>query len=121
MYKYSDVLDSACLEDLYGDDTEYALQMFEIYVDMIEGQCTKLMEAVESDDRETTRKLSHKIKPVFTMVGLPRLTKLSEQIEKESGSGKQEWLITHSSELNEEVRDTLPSIITEIEKLKKNS
>ncbi len=121
MYKYSEVLDSVCLDNLYGNDTEYALQMFEIYVDMIEGQCSSLLDAVKAEDRELVRKMSHKIKPVFTMVGLPRLTKLSEQIEKESTIGSIEWLDSHSGELYQEVVGTLPAIKTEIEQLKKIS
>jgi HPt (histidine-containing phosphotransfer) domain-containing protein len=121
MYKYSEVLDSTCLNDLYGEDTDYALQMFEIYVDMIGGQCSSLIDAVKAEDRELLRKVAHKIKPVFTMVGLPQLTTLSEQIEKESASESQAWLVDHSSELHQKVTDTLPTIKTEIEQLKKIS
>lgn len=118
MHKFSEILDSECLFEFYGNDVVYALQMFEIYVGMIEGEIGKLVEATSRLDREQIRKVSHKIKPVFTMIGLPRLSKDSYQIEEQSASGSQEVLDALVDKLKSEVLETLPTINNEITTLK---
>lgn len=122
MHQYNKILDSACLLELYDDDLDHVLQMFEIYVDIIENQIEDLLDAVITENRELVRKLSHKIKPVFTMVGLPAYSTICKDIEQESMLSDIKELKTKADTLKTKIIETLPAIKAEIQTIKqKNS
>lgn len=74
-------LDRNELKTLYADDHAYALDMFETYASVIDQELERLEEAVSGTDAEEVKKQVHKIKPMFTMVGLPSISALCEQVE----------------------------------------
>lgn len=72
---YHPQLDKAYLEAIYGDDWEYAADMFETFLQDIYPNFEKLMPLVEKEEWDQYYKLAHKVKPSLQMVGLPALQK----------------------------------------------
>lgn len=75
-------LDAVSLEALYGGDTDHMLAVFEQFLDT----SPTLMREVEARFSEGLiepfRQKVHKIKPIFSYVGMPALTTTAEAIER---------------------------------------
>jgi len=117
-FQFNPLLDQKCLEELYENDLEYVIQMFEIYIEMVESEILKLKNAAESSNNEEVRQIAHKIKPVFLMVGLPKLNALAKQIESKYNSVADDELIRLISVLYEKINETTPILVSEIDAMK---
>ena len=70
------------LNSIYDDDLEYATVIFEQYLQQIPMHIKDIEECYKIGVIENFRQKVHKVKPVFSYVGLNSLTDLSEQLEK---------------------------------------
>ncbi len=80
-FEYNKSLDSKMLKELYDEDYEYAADMFETFLDYVVPQFDELYTMLDSENREELKKIAHKIKPNFTMVGLPFMQDKMKAIE----------------------------------------
>lgn len=81
-FEFSNLLNQNYLKDLYEGDLEYAADMFETFLDYTVKEFPSLRPLIEANDLENGRKLAHKLKPTFAMVGLTDLQQKMLQIEK---------------------------------------
>jgi len=79
-FSFNPMLDTAYLRKLYGDNFEYAAELFQLFVSCIERELKDVRSAMERQDWEKMRSLVHKIKPNFSMAGLTWLTKSMQVI-----------------------------------------
>lgn len=77
-----DDLDREYIDSLYGDDIEYKIDMFEIFLSQIDEEIEALEKAYEAQDFDQLAKISHKIKPGMAMVGLTDIQKTLNTLEK---------------------------------------
>lgn len=70
------------LNSIYDDDLEYAAIIFEQYLQQTPLLLKDMEESFKRGEVEEFRKRVHKIKPVFSYVGLSKLTTQAEQLEK---------------------------------------
>jgi len=103
------------LSSLYGDDDEYALEMFQTYAEVIDQEVGHLKE--HSDDKEAIRKQIHKMKPMFAMVGLDHISQLCAEIETNSTSMHLQDIITAADKVIMLVEQSRSTIIDEISRL----
>lgn len=85
-YCFDESLDTKCLEEFYEGDVEYALEMFQMFIQSFPRYWSEVKAAQKEVDYDKARELFHKIKPTFSMVGLPELTekfKLFETLAKD--------------------------------------
>jgi hypothetical protein len=79
-FTFDSKLDQTFLESLYGDDFQYAQQVFEGFL----ADTKTEFEGIKSDYRQNAlknmRQRLHKIKPTFSFVGLTTLTEKTEAI-----------------------------------------
>ena len=79
-FAFDTKLDQTFLESLYGDDVQYAQEVFEGFLADTKNE----FEGIKSDYRENAlknmRQKLHKIKPTFSFVGLTALTEKTETI-----------------------------------------
>lgn len=75
-------LNNRFLHELYEGDTEHAASMFDQFLLLVPGLMHEIEEGFKSDNLESFRQKVHKVKPVFSMVGLTDLTDQAEMIEK---------------------------------------
>jgi len=108
-YKYSEVFDTSTLDMYYGDDVEYALDMFNIFSEQLEEILPLIENALDIKNRSDLRHNVHKLKPTFTMVGFPALTTFFEQWEREIDRTDLDFDVFQGrwDEIEEKVKQTL--------------
>lgn len=74
-------LDVELLYELYGDDTEHAKMVFDEFLKTAPVMMKEMEESYQKNVIEDFRKQVHKMKPVFSFVGLSLLTKRAETLE----------------------------------------
>jgi HPt (histidine-containing phosphotransfer) domain-containing protein len=81
-FKFSEKLDNEFLDSIYEDDLEHAEIVFEQYITQAPLQMRAIEDAYNRENIGDFRQMMHKLKPVFSYVGLTHLTKMAETIEK---------------------------------------
>ena len=77
-----EIIDKSVLTDLYGDDQDAAREMFELFKESNLSAFYGLEQHIKDHDFSVARELSHKLKPAFSMIGLPDLTQYMQDLEK---------------------------------------
>jgi len=111
-------LDKNLLSKLYGNDFGYALEMFELYLEVIDSEIDHLKN--NSSNKEATKKQAHKMKPMFEMVGLSRLSALCLKVEKEIDIDNIDQMNNISRKIIDLSEKTKSLVINEIKSLSKN-
>lgn len=75
-------LDQKSLDQLYGDDKEYAADMFQTFLEDVLPDFDNLQTFIDQNDWKTLRKEVHKLRPTLALVGLNELETELLQIEK---------------------------------------
>ena len=75
-YLFSEQLDAAYLQEFYQHDFVHAQIMFDVFLEIIEGEVNCLHEAFTNKDWHEFKIVAHRIKPNFAMVGLTAYTEL---------------------------------------------
>ncbi len=86
---YSEALDAGYLTQFYGNDVSRAAMMFQVFLQVIDGEIATLQKHKEAEDWSAFSAQAHKIKPNFMMVGLAELSELMKLFE---GAKKEEDL-----------------------------
>lgn len=79
---FDDRLDNNMLNELYDGDLTHALVVFEHFIKTSPGMMKEIEVSYQLDQVDTLRQKVHKMKPVFSFVGLSQLTGISELLEK---------------------------------------
>ncbi len=117
-FAFSEYLDSEYLKDAYGNDSEYALDMFETYLEIIEDDILLIKDSISTNDLINLKEQLHRIKPTFTLVGISKVTKTIETIEPILDSLTKSKLDQWFSEFDTFTRSKTPLIIEEIKRLR---
>ncbi len=75
-------LDVDSLNELYNGDHKHALDMFKTYLSLVDDELHMLTQAISKNNKASAKKQAHKIKPIFTMVGLNQITEHCEDLER---------------------------------------
>ena len=118
-YNFNELLDAEMLNSLYEGDMEHAGMVFEEFVQLAPVQMKEIEFRYATGIVEPFREKVHKIKPVFSFVGLSQLTTKAELIEQKCR------MINNISEIEELYVDfknmftvQLPVVKAELEKMK---
>lgn len=79
---FDERLDNNMLNELYDGDLTHALVVFEHFLKTGPGMMKEIEVSYQLDQVDTLRQKVHKMKPVFSFVGLSHLTSISESLEK---------------------------------------
>ena len=74
-------LDNELLYELYECDYPSVLQTFQIFLDEMDANILELQQSFEAQDILSFKKTIHRIKPVFSYVGLSDLHKTFQTVE----------------------------------------
>jgi len=85
-FVFNEMFNIKHLEELLDGDYEYAKVLFEIFETTIVPQIDDLKELYNKNDCAAFKTLVHKIKPTFSMVGIPGFDVLLNKIEKQAGT-----------------------------------
>jgi len=118
-FSFNQAFDQYSLQMYYDGDIEYALEIFNIFIVQLEESLPMLIESLKGGQPENVRKIVHKLKPTFTMVGFPKTTTYFEVWEKELDKGMrgnkamQKWL-----EVKTEIENIDSLVKQEIKRMK---
>lgn len=104
------LLDAAHIESLYGDDYEYASEMFNIFIDHTKVEFKKFQSLIEQKDFEKIKDIAHKLKPNFSMVGLLLLRDKMAQLEVAADEKNEQQILTLHQNIKKELNKALPII-----------
>ncbi|WP_337042741.1 PAS domain S-box protein [Emticicia sp. 17c] len=112
-------LNRACLEELYGDDKDYAADMFQTFLSDVVPDFGTLTDLINKADWETLAKAVHKLKPTLGMVGLTDLEKRMLDFEdKIRQLPETEKLLKIWKDIYDDLHQSLPTIKNELAKLR---
>ncbi len=116
---FSEKLDVVQLNNLYQNDYDYALEMFELFIEHSIPNFKKIESSIQDKNWDKVKKEIHKLKPNFTMVGL---TELRSKIEKMETlvfqKSNEKVMIEKYNEIKIKLNHLLPEITATIKKLK---
>ena len=116
---FNQALDLSYLDEFYEGDLEHAMDMFEIFLEYSLEEFKELPNHLERQDREAFRKLTHKLKPAMSMVGLTWITKQMQQLEKAADNNKSfEALGELLQIIQDEIEKFRPILEEDLEKLR---
>ena len=103
-------LDSSVLEETYGEDFEYAIEMFETFLEVTPKEIESIRRVIEDKEKDDLARLVHKIKPTFSMVGLSKMTTFMETLEQTINEKTWEEIATKFEEFEALLKGKLPLI-----------
>jgi PAS domain S-box-containing protein len=109
-------IDMDYLEEAYGDDLEYAKEMFGVFLSIVDESMETLKDAVEKEDYKKVRQQAHKIKPTFTMIGLPSITSAMSILENASMERDFENVRKIYAEISTFLKTMLPKVEDQMKK-----
>jgi PAS domain S-box-containing protein len=118
-FTFNKAFDEHSLQMYYVGDIEYALEIFNIFIVQLEESLPVLTDALKGGQSDDVRKIVHKLKPTFTMVGFPMITSYFEFWEKELDNGMsgekaiQKWL-----DIKNEIKNIDNLVKQEIKRMK---
>jgi len=113
---YNHKLDTSYLQDAYGQDNHYAFDIFETFIEIVGDELKTLENNI--NNHEVLKKHLHKIKPIFTMVGLSHISLIVQEMEGSLDASDEQLLKTLYIKFSSEIDEFLPIIRSEYERLK---
>lgn len=113
---FQEEIDLDYLNEAYGDDLEYAKEMFVVFLSIIDEAMEALHQVVENRETEKIRQQAHKIKPTFTMIGLSSITQAMSQIEKAALEGDHQKTKSLSLQVSNYLKKMLPKVEAQMQK-----
>ena len=102
-FTFDPALDFDYLLEMYEMDLEYAYEMFDLFVHHSAKEFPQIGILMQQQDREAAKKLSHKLKPSFPMVGLPamgqKMADLEQSLAPEGNFAQAQKLYTEAVEM----------------------
>lgn len=95
-------LDAEFLNSIYEDDIEHLMIVFTQFLKTMPAMMTEMEAAFHAGDVEFFRQKVHRVKPVFSFVGLTQITEKAEILEKKC---KQVNEIFEVSDLYEDLKN----------------
>ena len=102
----------------YNGDEDYALEMFELFVRQYDEQITILKALLKSKRYEKAKKIVHKMKPTFSMVGAPVIQDSFQLMEDKLRYNDQIGIENMWSKSEALLQTYIPAIYKELERLK---
>lgn len=112
------LMDKEYLMNIYMGDREYALEMFELFLDYGLQEIEKLSEKVTKKQWIEVKHYAHKVKPSLGMVGFPALHKHLEALEKAAQIADESSAILHYEHFVKDFTAVKPQIIVTYQGLK---
>ncbi|MFM2359237.1 MAG: hypothetical protein RLY16_1230, partial [Bacteroidota bacterium] len=89
VFEFDPELNRAHLKELIDEDYEYAKVLFEIFESTVVPQVEDVKKLYEQNDRIPFGRLVHKIKPTFSMVGIPGFDDMLKTLEMQAPNVEQ--------------------------------
>ncbi len=115
---FSSHLESNYLEEMYGGDIDYALELFGMFLETIPQEIQLLDAAISTKNTKEIKRLCHKIHPTFSLVGLSDLAKKAKELDVHFDEHDEVHQLLKAQSIQKQFKDQLGIIILEVEKMK---
>ena len=96
------VIDLSYLREVASDNTEFMIEMIDIFLAQTPGYIDQLTAAIDQKDWSKMADLSHKIKPTMSFVGVESAKDTLGEIEHKSRKQiDYEWIVEENGKLKE--------------------
>lgn len=112
VFMFDERLDREFLESMFEGDLDHARVVFEQFLQLAPAQMQEIESRYQEGILEEFRQKVHKIKPVFSFVGLTQMTSLAESLENQC---KLAGSVNQVSSLYEEFRNNYAQFFPVIE------
>ncbi len=118
-FRFNKELNENYLADNYGSDLSYALDMFQTFITSFSNDYALFNESIKNKDIKSCGMYAHKIKPIFTMVGLNKITAHFDTLESLSKNENWEGFVSYFRKVEQEIVNCLALIKVETVRLEK--
>lgn len=118
-FQFDKKLDTVYLHKLYGGNREYAMSLFAVFIESMETDWEQLQQAIEKEDWQMLKNLTHKIKPNFSMAGLTWITSMMQNAYDKLKDAKHEEALPVFNEIQKELDEYMPLVKAELERMQK--
>jgi PAS domain S-box-containing protein len=120
LFSYNKRLDKKLLKELYGDDLDYAREMFDTFLNKSLPEVALLKRQLTTENWTELGRLAHKLKPSFGMVGLGDMEEKMQSIE-DMAKGYPNYMGLYSllSDFEKALPEAVEAIESDLKKLKK--
>ncbi len=119
IYEFPAALDRDYLGQTYGEDWEYAFDMFETYVETLKEMMPNFEKSMEEKELSLWGRYIHKLRPGFKMVGYQKAFALADEIEERGFDNYEPGLrLEKASQLLSLMGESHPLMEAESKKLK---
>ncbi len=119
IFNFHKAFDQHALQTYYDDNLKYASEIFQIFIVQLDESVPILSEALKQEQTKKVRKIVHKLKPTFTMVGFPKITAFFESWENELYKGlSNEHSMLKWNTIQKEIKTINRLVKQEIKKMK---
>lgn len=116
-FAFSKDLDAAFLVEAYGDDLEYAEEIFSIFLDELPKELALLDKLISQEDMKELVKQIHKMKPTFQMVGLSKLSRAFQHIEDQLHAAPSPRVLSELSFIIEDLPRSISVVQNELTRI----
>ena len=116
-FSFNDQLDISYLQEAYESDTEYAEEMFALFLELWPKELETINEVIKGRDESKLKQQIHKMKPTFQMVGLTNTTEEFQRLENAIGKGPIQSIINRLKKALEQAINDIELVKAELTKL----
>lgn len=117
-FQFDSKLDTDYLKYFYGEDVEYAADIFQAFLTYSIPEYRKIKPLIESDNWTDARHIAHKLRPKFPMVGLTGLeSKMSDILKAVKNESAKTTLLTMLESFEKELEIYLPILREDLKKM----
>ncbi len=118
-FQFDKKLDTVYLHKLYGGNCQYAISLFEVFIESMDTDWRQLRQALESENWQLLRNLTHKIKPNFSMAGLTWITTMMQEAYNKLKEEKHSEALLLFNKIQKELDQYMPLVRRELERMHK--
>lgn len=115
-FEFQDEIDLEYIKEAYGEDLEYAKEMFSVFLSIVDEAMETLSQAVENQQIDKIKQQAHKIKPTFTMIGLPSITLALSEIEKAATEKNHAKIKQMNTQVCDFLRTMMPKVKAQMQR-----
>lgn len=116
-FKFDERLDTVYLHKLYSGNCVYAMSLFEVFLECMDGDWQDIVKARGEADWTQLKNLVHKVKPNFSMVGLTWITSMMQNIYEKLKLPEPEAILPLLDEVQHEFDRYMPLVRSEYRRM----
>jgi CO dehydrogenase/acetyl-CoA synthase epsilon subunit len=116
-FVFDQSLNSEFLISIYDNDTLYAAEVFEAFIEEVKSSLVQMSLYITNNDGIALRKILHKIKPTFSLVGLTNISQHLENLIQNIDANHNIDIIAEATKSKTLIESKLPLIEKELQHL----